>query len=254
MVDFIYAGRRVITEIRDMSELEKLKIGDKLGIDVSLDLHPSFTLKDILDYQMGQLVKASARGYSLQIRQPSDFMDEQKLMSTRDGRKIDPMLEARLERTFDYMKIEGRVTEYETEKVGAGHIEKVLLKTIRGDQTVKRCSVKLEVDKISQKGLYKLMTFEDPGMDSETGSKIFASHFGVRDTMGLRFSSKKLESQLVKVYDQGYLVGYNLEVKPEEFEFISGPVDIFRTEEISEEGLKYLKIVGYVYDQGDLVE
>jgi len=243
MVDHIYAGRRDITEIRDMSELKKLKKGDKMGIAVSLDLFPSGTMKDIKDYQMDQMVKALASGGIGVFAMGGEFMDEQKLMSTRDGRKIDPMLEARLERAFDDIKIEGRVIEYKERELSpeiTEYIGRMALMTFRIDQIVKSFSVKLEVDKISQKGLYKLMTFEDPGMDSVLGSKILASHFGVRDTMGLRFSGKKLKESRGE--------------QDEDLDFISGSVDIFRTEEISEEGLTYLEIGGYVYDRGDMVE
>lgn len=243
MVDYIYAGMRDIAEIRDLSELRKLKKGDKMGIDVSLDLYPSFTLKDIKDYEMDQIAKASASGRIAVFAMGGEFMDEQKLMSTRDGRKIDPMLEARLKRAFDDIKIEGRVIEYKDRELPpeiTEYIEHFVMKTFRADQTVKSFSVKIEVDEPSQKGLYKLMTFEDPGMDSVTGSKILASHCGIRDTLGLSFSGKKLKESPGE--------------RDEDLDFISGSVDIFRTEEISEEGLKYLKIGGYVYDRGDMVE
>ncbi len=245
MVDYIYAGMRDIAEIRDMSELRKLKSGDKMGIDVSLDLFPSFTLKGIKDHQTDQIVKASASGRIGVFAMGGEFMDEEQLMSTQDGRKIDPVLEARLKRVFDAIKIEGRVIEYKDRELPpeiTEYIEHFAMKTFRADQTVKSFSVKLEVDKTSQKGLYKLLTLEDPGMDSVTGSKILASHFGLRDTLGLRFSGKKLkESRRYRKQD-------------EDLDFISGSVDIFRTEEISEEGLKYLKIGGYVHDRGDMVE
>ncbi len=243
MVDYIYAACRGIAEISDLSELRKLKKGDKMGIDVSLDLYPSFTLRDIKDHQMDQIAKASARGRIGVFAMGGEFMDEQKLMSTRDGRKIDPVLEARLKRVFDAIKIEGRVIEYKDRELPpeiTEYIEHFAMKTFRADQTVKSFSVKLEVDKTSQKGLYKLLTLEDPGMDSVTGSKILAAHFGLRDTLGLRFSGKKLKE--------------SREEQDEDLDFISGSVDIFRTEEISEEGLKYLKIGGYVHDRGDMVE